>query len=81
MALETHIENPAESPAFQRFPRVLASGFASALICDYLRMVGMNADDPNRIEDVMARELKTLRSTVPIFASVDRSAAAFRLAW
>ena len=28
------------------------------MICDYLRMVGMNADDPNQIEDVMARELK-----------------------
>jgi len=32
------------------------------MICDYLRMVGMNADDPHQIEDVMARELKkTLR--------------------
>ena len=28
------------------------------MICDYLRMVGMNADDPNQIEDFMARELK-----------------------
>jgi chemotaxis protein MotA len=58
MALEPHIEKPEESPAFQKFPRVLANRFASATICDYLRMVGMNADDPNQIEDVMARELK-----------------------
>jgi chemotaxis protein MotA len=29
-----------------------------ALICDYLRMIGMNADDPHQIEDIMARELK-----------------------
>jgi len=28
------------------------------MICDYLRMLGMNADDPNQIEDVMGRELK-----------------------
>jgi chemotaxis protein MotA len=28
------------------------------MICDYLRKVGMNADDPNQIEDVMGRELK-----------------------
>ena len=28
------------------------------MICDYLRMIGMNADDPNQIEDVMGRELK-----------------------
>jgi chemotaxis protein MotA len=58
MALEAHIEKPQESPAFQKFPRVLANRFASSMICDYLRMVGMNADDPNQIEDVMARELK-----------------------
>jgi chemotaxis protein MotA len=58
MALEPHIENPAESSAFQKFPKVLANHFASSMICDYLRMVGMNADDPNQIEDFMARELK-----------------------
>ena len=58
MALEPHIEKPSESTAFQKFPKILANHFASAMICDYLRMVGMNADDPNQIEDVMARELK-----------------------
>ena len=58
MALETHIEKPEESAAFQKFPKVLANKFACTMICDYLRIVGMNADDPNQIEDVMARELK-----------------------
>ena len=58
MALEPHIEKPQDSAAFQQFPKILANRFATAVICDYLRMVGMNADDPNQIEDVMARELK-----------------------
>jgi chemotaxis protein MotA len=58
MALEPHIEKPEESPAFQKFPKILNNHHASGMICDYLRMVGMNADDPNQIEDVMARELK-----------------------
>jgi chemotaxis protein MotA len=58
MAVEPHIEKPQESSAFQKFPRILANHHATAIICDYLRMVGMNADDPNQIEDVMARELK-----------------------
>ncbi|MBW4093159.1 MAG: flagellar motor stator protein MotA [Proteobacteria bacterium] len=58
MALEAHIEKPEESAAFQKFPKVLANKFACTMICDYLRIVGMNADDPNQIEDVMARELK-----------------------
>jgi chemotaxis protein MotA len=58
MALEAHIEKPGESAAFQKFPRILANHHATDLICDYLRMAGMNADDPHQIEDVMARELK-----------------------
>jgi chemotaxis protein MotA len=58
MALEAHIEKPDDSIAFQKFPKVLKNHHVTHLICDYLRMVGMNADDPNQIEDVMARELK-----------------------
>ena len=58
MALEAHIEKPEESAAFQKFPKILKNHHVSTVICDYLRMVGMNADDPNQIEDVMARELK-----------------------
>ncbi len=58
MALEAHIEKPGESAAFLKFPKILANHHATNIICDYLRMVGMNADDPNQIEDVMARELK-----------------------
>ena len=58
MALEPHIEKPEESPAFAKFPKIAGDHHAVTLICDYLRMVGMNADDPHQIEDVMARELK-----------------------
>ena len=58
MALEPHIEKPEDSAAFKKFPNILKNHHATGLICDYLRMVGMNADDPNQIEDVMARELK-----------------------
>jgi len=58
MALEPHIENPGSSSAFQKFPRILANHHAIAMICDYMRMMGMNADDPHQIEDLMGRELK-----------------------
>jgi len=60
MALEPHIEKPQESAAFQKFPKILANHQACPMICDYLRMVGMNADDPHQIEDVMGRELKKM---------------------
>ena len=58
MALEPHIETPANSSAFQKFPQILANHHATDMICDYLRMLGMNADDPHQIEDLMGRELK-----------------------
>lgn len=58
MALESHIENPEESAIFKQFPKILANHHATALICDYLRMIGMNADDPHQIEDVLGRELR-----------------------
>jgi len=58
MALEPHIEKPGESTIFKKFPRILANHHATAIICDYLRMMGMNADDPHQIEDLIARELK-----------------------
>ena len=62
MALEAHIEKPSESPAFQKFPKIMADKIALAMICDYLRMVGMNADDPHQIEDIMSKELKKVRA-------------------
>jgi chemotaxis protein MotA len=61
MALEPHIEKPEESAAFTKFPRIAADHHVVHLICDYLRMVGMNADDPHQIEDIMARELKKIK--------------------
>lgn len=60
MALEPHIEKPEESPAFQKFPKIATDHHAVVLICDYLRMVGMHADDPHQIEDIFARELKKI---------------------
>jgi chemotaxis protein MotA len=60
MALEPHIEKPTESPAFTKLPKIAADKVAVTLICDYLRMVGMNADDPHQIEDIMSKELKKI---------------------
>ena len=58
MAVESHIENPKESSVFQNYPRILRDPEVTATICDYFRLIGMDADDPHQIEDVMARELK-----------------------
>ena len=58
MAVEAHIENPEASSIFQNYPRLLADREVASTICDYFRMIGMDADDPHQIEDVMARELR-----------------------
>jgi chemotaxis protein MotA len=60
LALEGHIEDAGLSPAFQYFPKILANRTVTAMVCDYLRIVGLNADDPYQIEDLMARELKKI---------------------
>ena len=58
IGIEPHVENPGDSAIFKAHPKVLANHHAVELVCDYFRMIGMNADDPHQIEDVMARELK-----------------------
>lgn len=58
VAIENHVEQPAESEIFQKFPKILHNNHAVTMICDYLRMFTMNADDPNQIEDLIMRELK-----------------------
>jgi chemotaxis protein MotA len=58
IALESHIENPTESTIFSRFPRVLKDHFAVDFICDTLRMMTMNLEDPHQVEDAMEKQLE-----------------------
>jgi chemotaxis protein MotA len=57
-ALEAHIEKPEDSTIFQQFPKLVANKRLVCMICDYLRLISMYADDPNQIEDLIARDLK-----------------------
>jgi chemotaxis protein MotA len=57
LAIEEHIERPAESTIFSQFPRILHDHFAIDFICDTLRMVSMSLEDPYQIEDAMQRQL------------------------
>lgn len=59
VALEEHIEAPADSPMFQRYPRILADQEAIALICDTLRSASMNFDDPHQVEEVLEKRMET----------------------
>jgi chemotaxis protein MotA len=58
IALESHIERPGESSIFQRYPRITKDHFAVDFICDTLRMMTMNLEDPHQVEDAMEKQLE-----------------------
>lgn len=58
IALESHIENPKESTIFQKFPKITKDHFALDFICDTLRMMTMNLEDPHQVEDAMEKQLE-----------------------
>lgn len=58
IALESHIENPKESSIFTRFPKIMKDHFAIDFICDTLRMMTMNLEDPHQVEDAMEKQLE-----------------------
>ena len=58
VGLEPHIEKPGESKIFQQFPKIAGDHHVTDLICDTLRMVTMNLDDPHQVEDYMERQLE-----------------------
>jgi len=58
IALEAHIENPKDSAIFQNYPRIIKDHFATDFICDTLRMMTMNLEDPHQVEDAMETQLE-----------------------
>jgi chemotaxis protein MotA len=58
IALEAHIENAKESSIFTRYPRIMKDHFAIDFICDTLRMMTMNLEDPHQVEDTMEKQLE-----------------------
>jgi chemotaxis protein MotA len=58
IALESHIEKPGESTIFARYPRLTRDHFAIDFICDTLRMMTMNLEDPHQVEDAMEKQLE-----------------------
>lgn len=58
MVLESHIENPSESAIFSHYPKILHDHFALDLICDTLRMITMNLEDPHQVENMIENQLE-----------------------
>jgi chemotaxis protein MotA len=58
IAVESHIEKPTESTIFSRYPKITKDHFAVDFICDTLRMMTMNLEDPHQVEDCMEKQLE-----------------------
>lgn len=58
LKLESHIEKPAESSLFGRYPRLLKHHGLSEFICDYIRLMTVDFRDPHQVADAMEMDLE-----------------------
>lgn len=58
VALEEHVEAPGTSSLFARYPRIRDDHEATDLICDTLRAMSMNYDDPHQVEEVLGKRIE-----------------------
>ncbi len=70
--VEEHIDSPAESALFQKFPSVLANDDLTTFICDYCRLISIGNARTHEIEALMDEEIQTVRTdkTKPYHALV-----------
>jgi chemotaxis protein MotA len=58
--IESHIDNPEESPLFQAAPTVLKNKELTAFICDYVRLIIIGNARSHEIEALMDEEIQTI---------------------
>lgn len=58
VAIEEHVDDPEGSAIFGSYPAILKDETAVELICDTLRSVSMNYDDPHQVEEVLEKRLE-----------------------
>ncbi|MGB0749627.1 MAG: flagellar motor stator protein MotA [Magnetospiraceae bacterium] len=58
LALEAHVENPDESPLFERFPEFQGNHHAVEFTCDYLRLLTVGITNAHEVEAVMEAEIE-----------------------
>jgi chemotaxis protein MotA len=55
--IEPHLDAPGESRLFTPYPRLLADHHLVDFICDYLRMMTINFDDPHQLAEAMENDI------------------------
>lgn len=59
IALEPHVNEPANSPVFQRYPRILHNHSANPFICDTIKLFLAGSVPAHEIEMLMDAEIET----------------------
>lgn len=57
-AIEKHIDAPEESVLFSGYPRLLADTALIEFVCDYLRMMTVNFEDPHQLAEAMENDIE-----------------------
>jgi len=60
--VEEHIDNPDQSPIFQKFPSITANRDLTTFICDYCRLIIIGNARTHEIEALMDEEIHTVRN-------------------
>lgn len=60
VAIEAHIEDPQESSLFKEYPKILKDKAAIELICDTMRSMIMNFDNPHQVEELLEKQLEAM---------------------
>lgn len=59
--VEAQVDDPEQSPTFQRFPTVLKNENLAAFICDYVRLIIIGNARTHEIEALMDEEIQTIK--------------------
>ncbi|MCJ8158686.1 flagellar motor stator protein MotA [Sphingomonas sp. LaA6.9] len=57
-AIESHLDAPENSTIFGRYPRLLEDKGLIEFICDYLRMMTVNFEDPHQLSEAMENDIE-----------------------
>ena len=58
MELDAHIEDPSASPIFTAYPRIFAEGEVVSIICDTMRSMTLNYNDPHQVEATLEKRIE-----------------------
>ncbi|MET3713100.1 chemotaxis protein MotA [Sphingomonas trueperi] len=56
--IEPHLDKPEESDLFKPYPRLLKDHHLIEFLCDYLRMMTVNFEDPHQLESAMEADIE-----------------------